>query len=75
MAEKEIDYALFCCDGVYNMGLKEAAECAAIVGAKHNIPYHNTTKKTGDMFDIESAKRFDALLRLILPVGEELTIE
>lgn len=75
LAEKEIDYAFFCCDGVYNMGPKEAAECAAMVGAKHNIPYHNTTKNTGNMFDMESAKRFDAPNRLILPVGEELTIE
>lgn len=30
----EIDYAFFCCDGVYNMGLEEAAECAGLVGAK-----------------------------------------
>ena len=75
LAEKEIDYAFFCCDGVYNMGLKEAAECAAVVGAKHNIPYHNTTKNTGDMFDMELAEQFDAPNRLILAVGEELTIE
>lgn len=75
LAEKEIDYAFFCCDGVYNMGLKEAAECAAVVGAKHNIPYHNTTKNTGDMFDMELAERFDAPNRLILSVGEELIIE
>lgn len=75
LAEKEIDYAFFCCDGVYNMGLKEAAECAAMVGAKHNIPYHNTTKNTGDMFDMELAEQFDAPNRLILAVGEELTIE
>jgi len=75
LAEKEIDYAFFCCDGVYNMGLKEAAECAAMVGAKHNIPYHNTTKNTGNMFDMELAEQFDAPNRLILAVGEELTIE
>ena len=75
LAEKEIDYAFFCCDGVYNMGLKEATECAAMVGAKHNIPYHNTTKNTGDMFDMELAEQFDTPNRLILAVGEELTIE
>ena len=46
-----------------------------MVGAKHNIPYHNTTKNTGNMFDMESAERFDAPNRLILAVGEELTIE
>lgn len=37
---KEIDYAFFPIDGQYNMGPAEAAECAAIVGAKHNIPFH-----------------------------------
>lgn len=74
LAEKEIDYAFFCCDGVYNMGLKEAAQCAAMVGAKHNIPYHNTTKNAGNMFDMELAEHFDAPNRLILPVGEELII-
>ena len=57
------------------MGPKEAAECAAVVGAKHNIPYHNTTKNTGDMFDMELAEQFDAPNRLILAVGEELIIE
>lgn len=75
LAEKEIDYAFFCCDGVYNMGLEEAAECATMVGAKHNIPYHNTTKNTGDMFDMELAEQFDAPNRLILAVGKELPIE
>ncbi len=30
MADMEIDYAFYRCDGVYNMGLKEAARCAAI---------------------------------------------
>ena len=47
LAEKEIDYAFFCCDSVYNMGLEEAAKCAEMVGAKHNIPCHMTTTTTG----------------------------
>lgn len=75
LAEKEIDYAFFCCDGVYNMGLEEAARCAEMVGAKHNIPYHNTTSNTGDMFDMELAEQFDAPNRLIVAVGEEITVE
>ena len=28
MADMEIDYAFYRCDGVYNMGLKEAVRCA-----------------------------------------------
>ena len=31
---------LICCEGVYNMDLDEASECAELVQAKHNIPYH-----------------------------------
>lgn len=75
LAEKEIDYAFFCCDGVFNMGLEEAAQCAEIVKAKHNIPYHNSTSNTGEMFDRELAEQFDAPDRLIVLPGEELLIE
>lgn len=75
LAEKEIDYAFFCCDGVYNMGLEEAARCAEMVGAKHNIPYHNTTSNTGDMFDMELAEQFDAPNRMIVGAGEKIIVE
>lgn len=71
----EIDYAFFCCDGVYNMGLEEAAECAGLVGAKHNIPYHMTTTTTGRQFDRELAEQFDVENRLIVEDGEEILIE
>ena len=33
LADQNIDYAFFCCDGIYNMDLEEAAECAALVKA------------------------------------------
>ena len=75
MDEMEIDYAFFCCDGVYNMGLEEAAECAGLVGAKHNIPYHMTTTTTGRQFDRELAEQFDVENRLIVEDGEEILIE
>ena len=75
LAEKSIDYAFFCCDGVFNMGLEEAAECAKAVGAKHNIPYHNTTDNTGEMFDRSRAEQFDAPNRLIVFPGEELLLK
>ena len=75
MSDMEIDYAFYCCDGVYNMGLEEAAKCAELVGAKHNIPYHNSTSNTGEMFDRELAKRFDAPNRLIIYPGEEIEIK
>lgn len=70
-APMEIDYALLPCDGVYNMDLQEAAECAEIIGAKHNIPIH---MKPGALFDKEIAERFDAPNRLIVEAGEEIAL-
>ena len=71
LAEKNIDYALFCCDGIYNMDLAEAARCAALVGAKHNIPYHMAP---GKLFDRARAERFNAPGRLIVADGEEIEL-
>ncbi len=75
MADMNIDYAFFCCDGIYNMDLEEAAECARLVGAKHNIPYHIVDAKDASHFSMERAEQFDAPNKLILQPGEELTIE
>ena len=75
LAEKEIDYAFFCCDGIFNMGLEEASRCAEMVRAKHNIPYHTSTSNTGEMFDRELAEQFGAPDRLIVFPGEELLVE
>jgi L-ascorbate metabolism protein UlaG (beta-lactamase superfamily) len=35
-----IDYAFFPIDGQYNMDAAEAMECAKMVGAMHNTPFH-----------------------------------
>ncbi len=74
LAEKQIDYAFFCCDGVYNMDPQEAAACAELVGAKHNIPYH-TISQDGVYFDRSRAEQFNAPNRLILDEGEEIELE
>lgn len=74
LAEKQIDYAFFCCDGVYNMDLDEAAECAALVGAKHSIPYHVIAAGGSVTFDRERAEQFEADGRLILEPGEEIEL-
>ena len=71
LKEKNIDYAFFCCDGIYNMDLDEAAECASLVGAKHNIPYHTAP---GKLFDRSRAEKFAAENRLIIDAGEEITL-
>jgi len=70
--DMRIDYALFPCDGFYNMGTVEAAECAKIVGAKHNIPIH---MRPGALFDRKIAESFDAPNRLIVEAGEEIVLE
>ena len=73
LAQKNIDYAFFCCDGVYNMDLDEAIECANIVKAKHNIPYHMTGSTTED-FDINKAENFKVDGKLIMHAGEEIVL-
>lgn len=75
LSKKQITYAFFCCDGIYNMDLEEAAECASLVGAKYNIPYHNTASTRGKPFDKNRAEAFNAPNRLIVDMGEEIVLE
>ena len=70
-AARELDYALFPLDGVYNMDLDEGAECARLVGAKHNIPIH---LKPGALFDRAKADKWDAPNKLIVEPGQEITL-
>ena len=70
-AARKLDYAFLCADGHYNMGLEEAAECAALIGAKHNVPVH---LKPGEVFDREMAEQFKGSDRLIIEGGEELEL-
>ena len=69
----EIDYAFFPCDEVYNLGMQEAIECAEIVGAKHNIPYHATPHDFGH--EKEVLESFYAPNRLILLPGDLIYLE
>ncbi len=73
LADWEIDYAFFCCDGTYNMGIQEAAECAKLVRAKHTIPYHYGTGSKLPTQEELDALGIDGLV--ILPAGEELYVE
>jgi len=70
-AELEIDYAILCGDGVYNMDLDEAAECARLICAKHNIIIH---LKPGELFDRERAEKWDAQNKIIVEPGEEISL-
>ncbi|MDR0951835.1 MAG: MBL fold metallo-hydrolase [Oscillospiraceae bacterium] len=71
LKERNLDYAFFCCDGIYNMDIEEAAACAELVGAKHSIPYHMSP---GENFSQERAELFDVPNRLIIADGEEITL-
>ena len=72
LAEKKIDYAFFCCDGIYNMDIDEAVRCASVVGAKHNIPYHMAP---GKLFDRKRAEKFNAPNRMTVADGEEIELK
>ena len=75
LADRHLDYAFLCCDGVYNMDVSEAAECARTIGAKHTIPYHMVPSDNPDGFDMSVAESFDATGRIILRPGQELVLE
>jgi hypothetical protein len=51
--------------------LKEAAECARNVGAKHNIIVHIAP---GALFDRAKAEKWDAPNKLIIEPGEEIEL-
>jgi L-ascorbate metabolism protein UlaG (beta-lactamase superfamily) len=70
-ADMKLDYAVFCGDGFFNMGLKEAAECARLVGAKHNIIIH---LKPGVLFNRKKAEKWDAQNKIIIEPGEEISL-
>jgi len=74
LSERNLDYAFFCCDGVYNMNVDEAIECAKTVNAKHSIPYHMIPANEGG-FDQSVAESFDVEGRIIIRPGEELVLE
>ncbi len=75
LAAERIDYAFFCCDGVYNMDTAEASECAALVGAAHSIPYHMVPSDNAAGFDENVAERFTAEGRIIIKPGESLSLK
>lgn len=75
LAAMHIDYAFWCTDGVYNMGNAEAAEAARMVGAARNIPYHNDTSNSGEMFDRSAAADFAAPNKFVMNPGDEITLK
>ena len=75
-AAKKLDYAFLVCDGKFNMGPAAAAECAKIIAAKHNIPYHTHQEYPDGSFDTAIAQAFAAAApnAMILEPGQEITL-
>jgi L-ascorbate metabolism protein UlaG (beta-lactamase superfamily) len=69
-AALELDYALFPGDGLFNMGLGEAAECAKLVGAKKNIIIH---LKPGESVR-KKAEEWNAPNKLIVEPRQEIEL-
>ena len=77
LAKMAIDYAVFPGDGVYNMDVPEASECAKLVAARHSIPVHIVPVSSPDqkkIFSTKRAKHFVGPGRIILEPGEELAL-
>ena len=71
-ADRNLDYALFPTDGIFNMGFAEAAECAKLIGAKHNIPIHMNPMK---LFDKKrAAEKWEVPNKLIIEAGQEVEL-
>ena len=73
LADRNLDYAFFCCDGIFNMDMDEAVRCAELVKAKHNIPYH-VIAAIGKHFDRARAEMFKCENRLIVNENEEIVL-
>ena len=70
-AKMGLDYAIFPGTGISSMGPKEAAECARMIGAKHNIIVH---LKPGALFDRQKAEKWEAPNKLIIEPGQEISL-
>lgn len=77
LAELAFDYAVFPCDGFYNMDPAEASDAARLVKAKHSIPVHLVPvhdPANPTIFDREAAEAFQAEGSIILEPGQELEL-
>lgn len=71
LSERNIDYAFFCGDGIYNMNIEEASSCAFKVKAKKSIPYH---LYPDHLFDEKLANEFLAPNKLIIYPNQEIEL-
>ena len=74
LAKRHIDYAFLPGDGIYNMDVTEAAKCAKVIGAVHNVPIH---LKPVQPYGEEQAVRFAMLAprALLVRAGETIALQ
>jgi len=73
LASRGLDYAFLPGDGIYNMDVDEAARCAKVIGAHHNVPIHlKPVKPYGE----QEAQRFASLAprALLVRAGESIEL-
>ncbi|MBR5739912.1 MAG: MBL fold metallo-hydrolase [Firmicutes bacterium] len=73
LRERNLDYAFLPCDGYYNMGPREAAECAEMIGAKYSVPVHSDPQKD---YSLRNALAFASLVssaKIVKP-GDEIEL-
>lgn len=71
LKRRNIDYAFYCGDGIYNMDIEEASLCAFKVNAKVSIPYH---LYPDHVYDEELAKKFKAPNVLLIYPNQEINL-
>ena len=71
LGKMNIDYAFMPIDGVYNMGPKEASDCARIINPKHFIPIHS---KPGMLFDMKQTMQVDYEKAMLVRPGEAIEL-
>ncbi len=79
LSKMNLTYALLCCDGVYNMDIEEASECAKIINAKYTIPIHTApvsseTDAENPPYDLVKAQNLNCNGKIILKPGEEIEL-
>lgn len=79
LPKMQLTYALLCCDGVYNMDIEEASECAQLINAKYTIPIHTApvsskTDAKNPPYDLIKAQNLSCNSKIILKPGEEIEL-
>ena len=71
LRELGLDYAFLPTDGIYNMNVREASECASLIGAKRTSPVHMIP---GGLFSQKIADKFTCEGKLVVRPGEEIEL-